>query len=151
MRSLFYSLQAMTTESTEKLTSANRLVLQAQRQLRELALDFGGMQFASNYRQRIEKICTELLFGIEQNSEHIIEASYSNLQDALYELNQDIRNNYTVDEDEENFDIIRDIFTGDNEDDGMSGSSPVPKPRRPGPRPGNLDSAVMPPVDDLFT
>lgn len=128
----------MTTELIEKLARAEALLLQAQRQLRELALDF-GIQFASNYRQRIEKICTELRFGIEQNSEHVIEASYNNLQDALHELDQELRNYYMVDEDEDLSSTIRDIFSEDDEDDNENGSSPVLKPRRPGSLPGNLD------------
>jgi len=42
-------------ERVEKRTNAEALTYHAERQLREVALDF-GMQFASSYRRRIENL-----------------------------------------------------------------------------------------------
>lgn len=135
-------------EFIEKRTRAETLRQQAQQQLREVALDF-GMQFARSHRQRIENFCTELSFGIEQNNEAVIDSSYTNLQNALYELDRDVQEYYAEAEDEDLFGAIRNIFTRDDEDDDDNyNSSPVIKPRRPGSGPGTLDSAVLPPVDD---
>jgi molecular chaperone DnaK len=84
----------------EKLARASALILQAQRQLKEVTLDF-GTQFAISYRTRIEDLCTELSSGIEQNSEQVIDTSYTNLKNVLYELNLNVRAYYTSGSDDD--------------------------------------------------
>ncbi|BAZ37294.1 DnaK-type molecular chaperone DnaK [Calothrix sp. NIES-4101] len=103
-------------EKVEKRTRAEALILQAERQLREIALDF-GMQFARSRRQRIDNICRELREALQANDDRGIDQTYADLQDALYELNREVRQYYADDEDDDLFGTIRDIFTGGDKDD----------------------------------
>lgn len=98
-------------ERIEKRTRSEGLIVQAERQLREVALEF-GMQFSRNRRQRIDSICRELKESLEQNDDRGIDQAYADLQDALYELNREVREVYAEDEDEDLLGTIRDIFTG---------------------------------------
>ncbi|NJM68942.1 MAG: molecular chaperone DnaK [Scytonema sp. RU_4_4] len=101
-------------ERVEKRTRAEALIIQAERQLREVALDF-GMQVARNRRQRIDNICRELRESLQENDDRGIDQSYADLQDALYELNREVREFYVDDEEDDLFGAIRDIFTGDKD------------------------------------
>ncbi|WP_066381932.1 MULTISPECIES: molecular chaperone DnaK [unclassified Anabaena] len=101
-------------ERVEKRTRAEALILQAERQLREVALEF-GMQFARSRRQRIDNICRELRESLQEKDDRGIDQAYADLQDALYELNREVREYYAEDEDEDLFGAIKEIFTGDKE------------------------------------
>ncbi|KYC44193.1 molecular chaperone DnaK [Scytonema hofmannii PCC 7110] len=101
-------------ERVEKRTRSEALILQAERQLREVALDF-GMQFARNRRQRIDNICRELRESLQANDDRGIDQAYADLQDALYDLNREVRQYYAEDEEDDLFGTIREIFTGDKE------------------------------------
>jgi molecular chaperone DnaK len=98
-------------ERVEKRTRSEALILQAERQLREVGLEF-GMQFARSRRQRIDSICRELRESLQENEDRGIDQAYADLQDALYQLNREVREYYADDEDEDLFGAIRDIFTG---------------------------------------
>jgi molecular chaperone DnaK len=98
-------------ERVEKRTRAEGLIGQAERQLREVALEF-GMQFARSRRQRIDNISRELKDALKDNDDRGIDQAYADLQDALYELNREVRQYYAEDEDDDLFGTIRDIFTG---------------------------------------
>lgn len=98
-------------ERIEKRTRSEALILQAERQLREVALEF-GMQFARSRRQRIDSISRELKESLQQNDDRGIDQAYADLQDALYELNREVREFYAEDEDDDLLGTIRDIFTG---------------------------------------
>ncbi|MCX7596797.1 MAG: Hsp70 family protein, partial [Fischerella sp.] len=98
-------------EKVEKRTRAEALILQAERQLREVALDF-GMAFARSRRQQIENICRELRESLQQNDERGIDQAYADLQDALYDLNREVRQFYAEEEEDDLFGVIKDIFTG---------------------------------------
>jgi molecular chaperone DnaK len=98
-------------ERVEKRTRSEALILQAERQLREVALDF-GMQFARNRRQRIDNICRELRESLQADDDRGIDQAYADLQDALYELNREVRQYYAEDEEDDLFETIREIFTG---------------------------------------
>jgi len=102
-------------ERVEKRTRAEALILQAERQLREVALDL-GMQFARSRRQRIDSISRDLRESLQQDDDRGIDQAQAALQDALYELNREIREYYVDDEDDDLFGAIRDIFTGDNKE-----------------------------------
>ncbi|MEH1854646.1 MAG: molecular chaperone DnaK [Nostoc sp.] len=102
-------------ERVEKRTRSEALIFQAERQLREVALEF-GMQFARNRRQRIDNICRQLKESLKENSDRGIDQAYADLQDALYELNREVRETYAEDEDDDLFGTIRDIFTGGDKD-----------------------------------
>lgn len=101
-------------ERVEKRTRSEALIFQAERQLREVALEF-GMQFARSRRQRIDNICRQLKESLKENSDRGIDQAYADLQDALYELNREVRQTYAEDEDDDLFGTIRDIFTGDKD------------------------------------
>ncbi|MBD2361179.1 MULTISPECIES: molecular chaperone DnaK [unclassified Anabaena] len=101
-------------ERVEKRTRSEALILQAERQLREVALEF-GMQFARNRRQRIDNISRELRDSLKEDDDRGIDQAYVDLQDALYELNREVREYYAEDEDDDLFGTIRDIFTGDKD------------------------------------
>ncbi|MBE9008189.1 molecular chaperone DnaK [Fortiea sp. LEGE XX443] len=98
-------------ERVEKRTRSEALILQAERQLREVALEF-GMQFARSRRQRIDNICRELKESLQGNDDRGIDQAYSDLQDALYELNREVRQYYAEDEDDDLFGTIKEIFRG---------------------------------------
>ncbi|MCC5634736.1 molecular chaperone DnaK [Nostoc sp. CHAB 5844] len=98
-------------ERVEKRTRSEALILQAERQLREVALEF-GMQFARSRRQRIDNICRELKESLQANDDRGIDQAYADLQDALYELNREVRQYYAEDEDDDLFGTIKEIFTG---------------------------------------
>ncbi|KAF3889131.1 MULTISPECIES: molecular chaperone DnaK [Nostocales] len=101
-------------ERVEKRTRSEALILQAERQLREVALDF-GMQFARNRRQKIDNICRELRESLQADDDRGIDQAYADLQDALYDLNREVRQYYAEDEEDDLFGTIREIFTGDKE------------------------------------
>ncbi|MBD2494738.1 molecular chaperone DnaK [Nostoc sp. FACHB-280] len=98
-------------ERVEKRTRAEALILQSERQLREVALEF-GMQFARSRRQRIDNICRELKESLQANDDRGIDQAYADLQDALYELNREVRQYYAEDEDDDLLGTIKEIFTG---------------------------------------
>ena len=103
-------------ERVEKRTRAEALILQSERQLREVALDF-GMGFARNHRQRIDNICRELRQSLQEKDDRGIDQAYADLQDALYKLNREVREYYSDDEEDDLFGTIRDIFIGDGDRD----------------------------------
>ena len=102
-------------ERVEKRTRSEALIIQAERQLRDVALEF-GMQFARNRRQRIDNICRDLKESLKENSDRGIDQAYADLQDALYDLNREVRQSYDEEEDDDLFGTIRDIFTGGDKD-----------------------------------
>ncbi|OKH17224.1 molecular chaperone DnaK [[Limnothrix rosea] IAM M-220] len=102
-------------EKVEKRNRAKALTDQASRRLKEVTLDFGS-QFASYYRRRIESLSQEILEGLKQNDDRRLDRAQADLQDALYELNREVRMQYE-DEDESFFSTIKKTFIGDDEDD----------------------------------
>lgn len=101
-------------ERVEKRTRAEALILQAERQLKEVALEF-GMQFARNRRQRIEALSRELREYLAQDDDRGIDQAHADLQDALYELNRELRAYYSEDEEDDLFGSIRRVFTGEDD------------------------------------
>lgn len=75
-------------ERVEKRNRAEALTFQAERLLREVALDF-GMQFARERRRRIEALVQELRDGLERGDERGIDTAQTELQDELYDLNRE--------------------------------------------------------------
>jgi molecular chaperone DnaK len=104
-------------ERIEKRNRAEALTFQAERQLREVALDF-GMQFASQYRRRIESLIEELRDCLKRNDERGIDIAQADLQDALYELNREVYQIVKEEEEDEGFfGTIRRTLTGDRDED----------------------------------
>jgi molecular chaperone DnaK len=86
----------------EKRTKAEALTFEAERQLREVALDF-GMQFASPYRRKIENLIQELRDCLKQQDDRGIDITQADLRDALYELQQEVYQVTKEDDDEKDF------------------------------------------------
>jgi len=130
-------------ERVEKRNRAQTLANDAERQLKEAALDF-GTQFASVYRRRIEALVQQMREAIKRDDERAIDRAQSDLQDALYELKREIRLQYSDEEEDDFFGSIRRTFSGESERDrfrerddrdrsdyGIGGSrSPRERPRR---------------------
>jgi len=79
-------------EKRDRITKLNRgeaLANRAERQLREVALDY-GMYFASNLRNRIEILIQDVRDSVRRQSDRNLDLAQTELQDALYELNQEV-------------------------------------------------------------
>ncbi len=88
-------------ERIEKRNRSQDLVAQCDRQLREVSLDYGP-QFAGNLRRQIETLTRDLQESLGQDDDREIDLSYSNLQDALYELIREVNaSNEGFDDDED--------------------------------------------------
>ncbi|MBD2067426.1 molecular chaperone DnaK [Leptolyngbya sp. FACHB-671] len=104
-------------ERVEKRTKAEALTFQAERQLREVALDF-GMQYASNHRRRIENLIQELRESLAQEDDRGIDIAQAELQDALYELRREVyQYAKELDEEDDFFGSIKRTFTGERDRD----------------------------------
>jgi molecular chaperone DnaK len=75
------------------------------------------MQFARYSRQRIETIAAQLRQYLAQANDRGIDQSLADLQDALSELNREVRQYYSDDEDDDLFGSIRNVFTGERDRD----------------------------------
>ncbi|MBE9155587.1 molecular chaperone DnaK [Nodosilinea sp. LEGE 06152] len=84
----FAETDRLQRERVEKRNRAEALTFQAERLLREVALDF-GMQFARDRRRRIEGLVQELRDYLEQSDERGIDIAQAELQDELYDLNRE--------------------------------------------------------------
>ncbi|MBF2090689.1 MAG: molecular chaperone DnaK [Synechococcales cyanobacterium K44_A2020_017] len=89
-------------ERIEKRTKAEALTFQAERLLREVALDF-GMQFAGSYRRRIERLVQDLRDCLDRKDDRGIDMTQSELQDALYDLRQEAYQFAKEEEEEDDF------------------------------------------------
>lgn len=98
-------------ERVEKRNRAQALTYQAERQLREIALDY-GMQFAQRQRGRIETLIRALRDSLERNDDRGIDQIGADLQDALYDLSREVSVFATQDDDDDLFGSIRRTFGG---------------------------------------
>ncbi|HAX90150.1 MAG TPA: molecular chaperone DnaK [Cyanobacteria bacterium UBA11370] len=112
----FAQLDRQRRERVEKRNRAETLATEAERQLKEVTLDFGN-QFASGYRRRIEALVQDLRQAIARNDDRAIDRAQADLQDTVYELKREVRLAYSDEEDDDFFGSIRRAFTGDNERD----------------------------------
>lgn len=103
-------------ERVEKRNRARAIVDQSQRRLREVALDF-GTQFASYYRRQIDDLIRSLEAALDKDNERDIDRIYADLQDALYELNREVRLQYEDEDDDNFFGSIKRTFTGERKRD----------------------------------
>ena len=105
----------LTRERIDKRNRSESLISQAERQLREVTLDYGS-QFASSYRYRIESAIRDLRDSLAKSDDRGIDRSQSDLQDAIADLNREIRERFS-EEDDDFFGSIRRVFAGDDEDE----------------------------------
>ena len=108
----FAQADKLQRERVEKRNRAEALAYQAERQLREVALD-RGMQFAQRSRQRIETLIRELRDSLERNDERGVDQVGSDLQDALYDLSREVSAFAEDDDDDDFFESVKRTFTGD--------------------------------------
>lgn len=99
-------------ERVEKRNRAQALTYQAERQLREVALDY-GMQFAQRQRSRIETLIRSLRDSLERDDDRGIDQISVDLQDALYELSREVSVFATEDDEDDLFGSIRRTFSGE--------------------------------------
>ncbi|WP_404786395.1 molecular chaperone DnaK [Altericista sp. CCNU0014] len=90
-------------ERIEKRNRSQDLIAQCDRRLREVNLDFGP-QFASGLRRQLEALSRDLQDSLAQDDDRQIDLTYANLQDALYELMQEMS------QAGENYDDEEDLF-----------------------------------------
>ena len=98
----FAETDRLQRERVEKRNRAEALTFQAERLLREVALDF-GMQFARDRRRRIEGLVQELRDYLAQADERGIDIAQTELQDELYDLNREA---YLYEADDEEGDLL---------------------------------------------
>ncbi len=108
----FAQADKLQRERVEKRNRAEALAYQAERQLREVALD-RGMQFAQRSRQRIETLIRELRDSLERNDERGVDQVGSDLQDALYDLSREVSAFAMDDDDDDFFESVKRTFAGD--------------------------------------
>ncbi|MGK7927349.1 MAG: molecular chaperone DnaK [Spirulina sp.] len=142
-------------EKVEKRNRAKSLVDQGKRRLREVTLDFGS-QFAAYYRRQIESLMRELDESLERDDERGIDRAAADLQDALYELNREVRLQYEEEEEDDLFDSIKKTFIGrDKREERYDRRSPYNNNRDPyedtfdryGNKRDNVDPYSPPPRD----
>lgn len=134
-------------ERVEKRTRAEALILQAERQLKNVALDF-GLQFARSRRQRIETLMRDLRDSLSEDDDRGIDQSYADLQDALSELNREVRQYYSDDEEDDLLGSIRRIFTGDDDPEPYERSQSEVYPRETRPYYGGSSNRRRPTYQD---
>lgn len=105
----------LTRERIDKRNRSESLISQAERQLREVTLDYGS-QFSSSFRYRIESAIRDLRDSLAKNDDRGIDRAQSDLQDAIADLNREIRERFS-EEDDDFFGSIRRVFAGDDDDD----------------------------------
>ncbi|MBD1940641.1 molecular chaperone DnaK [Microcoleus sp. FACHB-68] len=111
-------------ERVEKRNRAEALAYQAERQLREVALDY-GMQFAQRSRSRIESLVRDLRDNLSRNDERGVDLTSSELQDALYDLSREVYQFSREEDGDDFFDSIRRTFSGDSRPSERVGASRV--------------------------
>jgi molecular chaperone DnaK len=101
-------------EKVDKRNRAEAITYQAERQLREIALEY-GMQFASGQRKKIDALVRELREALADGDERLIDEVKADLDDALYDLSRQVRL-LTDEEDKGILGTIKDIFLGEDDD-----------------------------------
>jgi molecular chaperone DnaK len=101
-------------EKIDKRNRAESLSYQAERQLREVALEF-GMQFANAQRKQIEGLVREIRVALADGDERLIDEIKNELDDALYDFSRQVKT-LTEEEDKGILGTLKDIFVGDDEE-----------------------------------
>ena len=109
----FAEADRLKRERVDKRNRAEALAFQGERQLREVALDY-GMQFAARSRQRIEMLIRELRDSLERDDERGIDQIGVDLQDALYDLKREVSIYTSEENDDDFFGSVRRTISGDD-------------------------------------
>jgi molecular chaperone DnaK len=110
----FAAIDKQQREKVDKRNRAESITYQAERQLREVALDY-GMQFASRERKKIEGLVRELRAALAANDERGIDEVKTELDNAIYDLTRLVRQ-IAGDEDKGILGTLKEIFVGDDDD-----------------------------------
>jgi molecular chaperone DnaK len=102
-------------EKVDKRNRAEALSYQAERQLRDVALEF-GMQFANAQRKQIEGLVREIREALADGDERLIDEIKTELDEALYDFSRQVRT-LTEEEDKGILGTLKEIFIGDDDDD----------------------------------
>jgi molecular chaperone DnaK len=100
-------------ERVDKRNKAEALTFQAERQLKEVASDF-GLQFATGKRRRIEALVKELRESLAEDEEYEIDQINVELQEALYDLNREVKL-ISSEEDEDLLSSLKRTFAGEKD------------------------------------
>jgi molecular chaperone DnaK len=113
-------------EKVDKRNRAESLTYQAERQLRDVALEF-GMQFANGQRKQIEALVRELREALADGDERLIDEIKTELDEAIYDFTRQVRM-MTEEEDKGILGTLKEIFVGDDDDynyrDNYNGRDP---------------------------
>jgi molecular chaperone DnaK len=113
-------------DKVDKRNRAEALTYQAERQLREVALEF-GMQFANSQRKQIEALVRELREALADGDERLIDEIKTELDEAIYDFTRQVRA-LTEEEDKGILGTLKEIFVGDDDDysyrDNYNGRDP---------------------------
>ncbi len=101
-------------EKIDKRNRAEALSYQAERQLREVAIEF-GTQFANAQRKQIESLVREIREALADGDERLIDEIKTELDEALYDFSRQVRA-LTEEEDKGILGTLKDIFIGDDDD-----------------------------------
>lgn len=101
-------------DKVERRNKAEALTSQAERRMREIAIEF-GMQFASGQRRQVENLVRELRAALQENNEREVDAIKSELEDLIYEINRQVRQ-LTASEDEGFFTTLKKTLLGDDDE-----------------------------------
>lgn len=93
----------------EKRNRAQTLIAQSERRLREISLDF-GLYFAESKRRRIESTIRELKDYLERQDDRGLDLALAELQDALFDLNQETAARLRDEEGEGFFEPLKQTF-----------------------------------------
>jgi molecular chaperone DnaK len=110
----FAASDKLKREKIDKRNRAEALSYQAERQLREVALEF-GMQFANAQRKQIEGLVREIREALADGDERLIDEIKNELDDALYDFSRQVKT-LTEEEDKGIFGTLKEIFVGDDDD-----------------------------------
>jgi molecular chaperone DnaK len=139
----FAALDKQKRDKVDKRNRAESLTYQAERQLREVALDY-GMQFASRERKKIEGLVRELRSALAENDERGIDRVKTELDDAVYDLTRIVRQ-IAGDQDKGILGTLKEIFIGDDDEEYYDYRDPYG--RNPYGSPGYYDYPQLYPSD----
>jgi molecular chaperone DnaK len=110
----FAAVDRQKKDKVERRNKAEALTSQAERRMREIAIEF-GMQFASGQRRQVENLVRELRGALQDNNERDVESIKAELEELLQEINRQVRQ-LTAAEDEGFFTTLKKTILGDDDE-----------------------------------
>jgi molecular chaperone DnaK len=110
----FAAIDRQKKDKVERRNKAEALTSQAERRMREIAIEF-GMQFASGQRRQVENLVRELRGALQDNNERDVETIKTELDELLQDINRQVRQ-LTAAEDEGFFTTLKKTILGDDDE-----------------------------------